>query len=68
MHYEINVSKNGKHYFATHPRSLTYSDDAIQALKDFRARFPESEGFLCICTEYSSLGRNIESDQQSVSM
>jgi hypothetical protein len=43
--YEINVAKNGKHYFATHERSLTGTAEAESALKDFKNRFPESEGF-----------------------
>lgn len=45
MNYEINVSKNGKHYFATHERSLTGQSEAEKAFKDFQERFPESEGF-----------------------
>jgi penicillin-binding protein-related factor A (putative recombinase) len=45
MGYEINVSKNGKHYFATHERSLPYTKEAEEAFKDFKVRFPEEEGF-----------------------
>lgn len=51
MPYEINVAKNGKHYFATAERSLRDRDEAITAAKDFKRRFPESEGFtvdLCV--------------------
>lgn len=43
--YEINVAKDGKHYFATHERSLTATKEAENALKDFKKRFPEEEGF-----------------------
>lgn len=43
--YEINVAKDGKHYFATHERSLTGQSEAEAAFKDFQKRFPESEGF-----------------------
>jgi hypothetical protein len=43
--YEINVAKDGKHYFATNERSLTGSKEAENALKDFKKRFPEEEGF-----------------------
>jgi len=43
--YEINVAKDGKHYFATHERSLTGTKEAENALKDFQKRFPEEEGF-----------------------
>lgn len=45
MGYEINVSKNGKHYFATHERSLPYTKEAEEAFKDLKTRFPEEEGF-----------------------
>ena len=48
--YEINVAKNGKHYFATHERSLTETKEAENALKDFKNRFPEAEGFLVTIT------------------
>ena len=43
--YEINVAKDGKHYFATHERSLTDTKVAENALKDFQKRFPVEEGF-----------------------
>lgn len=43
--YEINVALNGRHYFATAPRSLTTSKAASNMLIDFVKRFPASEGF-----------------------
>lgn len=49
-HYEINVSLNGHHYFATAERSITSEARARQAVQDFRTRFPESEGFKVDCT------------------
>ena len=48
--YEINVVKDGRHYFATHERSLTDTKAAENALKDFKKRFPEEEGFLITIT------------------
>ncbi len=45
MAYEINVAKNGKHYFATHERSLTNQKDAENAFKDFLKRSPAKDGF-----------------------
>lgn len=48
--HEINVSKNGKHYFATHERSLTNKETAESVFKDFLIRFPMSEGFLVSIT------------------
>ena len=52
MGYEINVSKNGKHYFATHDRSLPYTKEAEEAFKDFKTRFPLEEGFEVTITYY----------------
>jgi len=46
MYYEINVAKNGKHYFATAKRSLTNERDAKALWADLKQRFPESEGFV----------------------
>jgi len=45
MSYEINVSLNGRHYFATHTRSLTYEPDALALFEHFKKLFPESEGY-----------------------
>jgi hypothetical protein len=47
MHYEINVSKHGSHFFATAPRSLTCKKAAAEMLGYFRNRFPVAEGFEC---------------------
>lgn len=45
-HYEINVSRMGRHYFATHARSLTGSKQkALEMLAEIRTRFPAHEGF-----------------------
>lgn len=45
MDYEINVSLNGRHYFATHPRSMRGMTlvNAISMARKFRERFPESD-------------------------
>lgn len=45
MPYEINVSLNGTHYFATAPRSLVTTQQVEKAYRDFEKRFPKSEGF-----------------------
>lgn len=47
-HYEINVSLNGRHFFATAPRSFVYAGDETkleEARKVFADKFPESEGY-----------------------
>ena len=45
MYYEINVSKNGKHFFATAKRSIT-DKDRLKVVHDiFVEKFPKSEGY-----------------------
>lgn len=43
MYYEINVSKGGKHYFATAERSINLRSKLIEVYEDFRVKFPEPE-------------------------
>lgn len=45
MYYEINVTKNGKHYFATAPRSLKTLKDANELWEQFKILFPIADGF-----------------------
>ena len=47
MHFEINVSKNGKHLFATAPRSLTTMSELRSLYSLLRLRFPSEEGYEC---------------------
>jgi hypothetical protein len=44
-YYEINVAKNGRHFFATSERSLNYRDDYEKVLKVMLEKFPEIEGY-----------------------
>lgn len=45
MYYEINVSKDGKHYFATAERSILDMDKLRTVYNHFKKLFPESEGY-----------------------
>lgn len=46
MGYEINIAKDGVHYFATHERSIGYDKKKLDELyKKFLTIFPESEGY-----------------------
>lgn len=65
MYYEINVSKNGKHYFATAERSLRDEDEARAAYFDFCERFPSSDGFSITVTRWESYGKVIRFDEES---
>ena len=43
--FEINVSKNGTHVFATHERSIFNVDDLIEKYGVLVAAFPKSKGY-----------------------
>lgn len=45
MYYEINVSLNGRHFFATAPRSIDNLERAQQVYDVFKIKFPESDGY-----------------------
>ena len=60
-YFEINVSKNGKHLFATSPYSLPAHSDksAIVLYELFRDKFPENEGFEIRVTKWVCRGQII---------
>jgi hypothetical protein len=60
MYYEINVSKHGKHYFATHERSLRDIEIAHQLAQEFKLHFPESLGFKVTMTRWNCTGTPID--------
>ena len=60
MWYEINVSKDGKHYFATHERSITTIDKAVEIRDRLKASMPEEEGFEYSITQWQKTGVEIQ--------
>lgn len=56
MYYEINVSQNGKHFFATHARSIPNKEYADKLMAEFVKRFPFDEGFRVDCTRWELTG------------
>lgn len=59
MHYEINVSLNGAHFFATAERSVTSEAGALAVLKVLREKFPEAHGWSVTVTLMQRIGRNV---------
>lgn len=45
MYYEINVSRDGKHFFATAPRSITSMHDLQSVYPVLSNAFPASDGY-----------------------
>lgn len=58
-YYEINVSLNGIHFFATAPRSITSQEKAESVFQTFRNKFAESDGYEILVTHWQSAGTHI---------
>lgn len=59
MFYEINVAKDGKHFFATHERSITSEIKLKEVYKTIKEKFPEEEGYNITVTLNETIGRHI---------
>lgn len=55
MYYEINVALNNRHFFATDPRSITTIHDLRKVLPVIAEKFPESEGYSIMVSEYPEM-------------
>lgn len=63
MWYEINVSLNGRHLFATHERSITDHFTLKTVYKIFKEKFPSSEGYNITVTDYRTTGSVLNLNQ-----
>ena len=59
MYYEINVSKNGRHLFATAERSITSFTQAEGMYMLFKEKFPENGGYKIDVTYWEKVGKPI---------
>lgn len=59
-HYEINVSLNGKHFFATDKRSGRSEAEKDRVLTVFKEKFPTSEGYMIDVTKWEIRGQQEE--------
>lgn len=64
MYYEINVSLNGQHLFATDKRSITNKIALKVVYKIFKEKFPSKEGYHITVTYWETKGEfiNMEKD------
>lgn len=60
MYYEINVSLNGRHLFATAERSITDHHKLQMVYKMFMEKFPEEEGYQITVTKWDKVGKYID--------
>lgn len=58
--YEINVSLNGKHFFATTLRSAPTERKVEELYEVFKKKFPESEGYKIMVSCLESVWHHVE--------
>lgn len=59
MYYEITVSLNGKHLFATAERSVVNTYQLQKIYNLFVEKFPAEEGYEITVTEWNKTGKRI---------
>jgi hypothetical protein len=59
MHYEINVSHDGIHYFATAQRSITRYEQCVDMVRHFRILFPTEDGYKVTASERNYVGKDL---------
>lgn len=64
MYYEINVSKNGRHFFATDKRSITNKQALKEVYEIFKDKFPTEEGYDMLVSCMETKGRYIDMEQE----
>lgn len=60
MYFEINVAKNGQHYFATSERSISTVEKAKEIHKKLSESFPESDGYHITVSKWEKRGETIK--------
>ena len=63
MYYEINVSLNGRHFFATAERSVTDRHKLKEVYNTFKEKFPEEEGYKITVTYWKKYGEYINMEE-----
>lgn len=58
-YYEINVSLNGQHFFATAERSCVSADKAEKVYNALRQAFPVAGGYEVNVTQWRAEGRKV---------
>ena len=64
MYYEINISKNGRHFFATDKRSITTKRALKEVYEVFKEKFPPEEGYDMLVSCMETKGRYIDIEQE----
>lgn len=62
MHYEIIVTKNGDHLFATAPRSISNEIELIKLYTILRLKFIEADGYKLKVNKWETVGQPVDID------
>lgn len=62
--FEINVTLNGQHLFATAERSLISWGQCVAVYRVFKRKFPKTEGFGVSVTEWDKRGTKVNMEAQ----
>lgn len=63
IYYEINVSLNGQHFFATDKRSITNKIALKVIYNIFKEKFPSEQGYDIMVSQYSTVGKFIDMEE-----
>ena len=66
MYYEINVSLNGRHFFATDKRSITTKKALKEVYTILKEKFPHEEGFELLVSYVETKGRYLNMEQEEL--
>ena len=64
MYYEINVSLNGRHFFATDKRSITTERALKEVYPVIKKKFPQEEGYDILVSRTEPTGKYIDMEQE----
>lgn len=64
MYYEITVSVNGRHLFATAERSIIADWQLDNIYEVFKTKFPKEEGYKISVTKWEKTGKFIEMETE----
>lgn len=62
MYYEINISRNGAHFFATAERSITDGVKLLKIYNALRAKFISADGYELTVTKWEKIGHGVDMD------
>ena len=64
MYYEINVAKDGKHFFATDKRSITTEKALKEVYKVLKEKFPPEEGYNMLVSQINIEGKFVDMEKE----